>query len=131
MNDEKSQIISDMILMSQADGIVQDSEYQFILLIARQLGISKEEVNSLKSNPKIKTTFSSEYERLTQFYRVFLLMNIDKETHFTEIDTLRNYGLRLGLRLEAIEHLLTVMQEYEHKLIPSERLLKIFKRFYN
>lgn len=131
MNDETSQIISDMILMSQADGIVKDSEYQFILAIARQLGMSKEEVNSLVNNPKTKTTFPSEYERLTQFYRVFLLMNIDEETHFTEIDTLRNYGLHLGLRPEAIEHLLTVMQEYEHKIIPSERLLKIFKRFYN
>ena len=75
--------------------------------------------------------FSTELQRITQFHRLLLVMNVDEQTHFIEIDALRNYGLKLGIRPEALEQILGEMGNYEGKLIPSERLVEIFKRFYN
>ena len=92
---------------------------------------SKKEVDALVENPQSKMVFKTEMQRLTQFHRLLLVMNVDDETQFVEIDTLRNYGLKLGIRAEAVQQILSEMAEYEHKMIPSERLVEIFKRFYN
>ncbi|WP_396596966.1 TerB family tellurite resistance protein [Dokdonia sp. R86516] len=131
MNTENLQIISDMLLMAKADNKLHEREYNFILQVAKRMNVSKKEVDALVENPQSKMVFKTEMQRLTQFHRVLLVMNVDEETQFVEIDTLRNYGLKLGIRAEAVQQILSEMADYEHKMIPSERLVEIFKRFYN
>jgi len=131
MNTENLQIISDMLLMAKADNKLHEREYNFILVVAKRMGVSKMEVDALIKNPQDKMVYKTEMQRLTQFHRLLLVMNVDEETHFVEIDALRNYGLKLGIRPEAIEQILSEMDDYEHKMIPSQRLMEIFKRFYN
>ncbi|WP_298327090.1 TerB family tellurite resistance protein [uncultured Dokdonia sp.] len=131
MNSENLQIISDMLLMAKADNHLHEREYDFILMVARRMGISKDEVDALVKSPQDKMVYKTEMQRLTQFHRLLLVMNVDEETQFVEIDTLRNYGLKLGIRAEAVQQILSEMGDYEHKIIPSHRLVEIFKRFYN
>ena len=131
MNSEKHQILSDMIRLAMADDKIDQAEYNFISAIAARLGVTQEEVEDLFKSPLESGVFKTELERITQFHRLVLLMNVDQETHVAEVDTLRNYGLKMGIRPEAIEQVLNEMGNYENKVIPNERLIEIFSRFYN
>ena len=131
MNIEKHQIISDMIALAKADNNIHEREYQFILAVAERLGVQKQEVARLFDNPLTPVVAKTELQRITQFHRLLLLMNVDQETHVIEVDAIRNYGLQLGIRPEAIEQILSEMNQYKDKMIPSSRLVEIFKRFYN
>jgi uncharacterized tellurite resistance protein B-like protein len=131
VKNEKHQIISDMIALAKADNTVHEREYEFILAVAVRLGVDRKEVDHLFENPLSPVVAKTELERITQFHRLLLLMNVDQETHVIEIDAIRNYGLQLGIRPEAIEQILGEMGQYENKMMPSTRLVEIFKRFYN
>jgi uncharacterized tellurite resistance protein B-like protein len=131
VNSEKHQILSDMIRLAMADDKIDQAEYNFISAIAARLGVTQEEVEDLFKSPLESGVFKTELERITQFHRLVLLMNVDQETHVAEVDTLRNYGLKMGIRPEAIEQVLNEMGNYENKVIPNERLIEIFSRFYN
>lgn len=131
MDIEKRQIISDMIALAKADNELHEREYDFILAVAERLGLSKEDVDHIHANPTKVNVLTSEMQRITQFHRLLLLINVDQETHFAEMDALRNYGLKLGIRAEAIEQILNEMGTHENNMIPSDRLVQIFKRFYN
>nr|WP_299768143.1 TerB family tellurite resistance protein [uncultured Dokdonia sp.] len=131
MSTEKKQIISDMIALAKADNVLHEREYDFILAVAERLGLSKTDVDEIHANPLKINVLTTEIQRITQFHRLLLLMNVDQETHFAEMDALRNYGLKLGIRPEAIEQILNEMEDHENNMIPSDRLVQIFKRFYN
>lgn len=131
MSLEKHQILSDMIRLAMADEKLDQAEYDFIVAVASRLEVPQEEVDALIKNPVKSGVFKTELERITQFHRLVLLMNVDKETHFAEVDALRNYGLKIGIRPEAIEQVFNEMGDYEDKMIPNERLIEIFSRFYN
>lgn len=131
MTPEKKQIISDMIQMAKADNTINEQEYNFILAIAERLGMDKATVDMLTDSPVQETVFKTELDRITQFQRVLLLTNVDQERHLIEVEALRNYALKLGIRPEAVEQILVESHDYENKLIPGDRLVEIFKRFYN
>jgi len=131
MSQEKHQILSDMIALAKADSILHEREYEFILAVAERLGVAKNTVDELVESPVETPAFKTELQRITQFHRLLLLMNVDQETHIVEMDALRNYGLKLGIRPEAIEQILNEMETHENKMMPTERLVEIFKRFYN
>ncbi len=130
LQDQKS-LLSDLIFMAKVDGKITEGEYDFIHRIAEQMGISKEQVRELYHDPlPTKKTFT-ELERITHFHKMVLLMNVDGETHTKELAFLRGFGLELGLRPGAVEQVLLAMENYEHKIIPSEKLLEIFNTYYN
>ncbi len=120
-----------MIAMAKADGIINDDEYEFILLVAHKLHIDKSRVDELIEKPIKKIVFKTELERITQFHRLVLVMNVDAQIHPAEMDTLRTYGLRLGVRPDAIEQILVEMRDYSNNMIPAERMIEIFKKYYN
>lgn len=131
MSAEKHQILSDMIKLALVDNKLDEREYDFINSVAQRLGVPQEELAELIVSPLSRGVYKTELERITQFHRLVLLMNVDQETHIAEVDALRNYGLKIGIRPEAIEQVFNEMGDYEDKMIPSERLVEIFSRFYN
>ena len=131
MIEENLQIISDMIAMAKADGVISDDEYEFILLVAHKLNIDKAQVDKLIEKPAKKIVFKTEIDRITQFHRLVLLMNVDEKIHPAETNTLRNYGLRLGVRPDAIEQVLREMTTYKNNMISGERMVEIFQKYYN
>ncbi len=114
-----------------ADGKINVSEVKFIKKIARRMDISNQEVMDLFENPQPSKALFSEVERITHFYKLMLVMNVDNETHEKEVIALKNFGLKMGIRPVVADQILKKMEQYENKLVPPEELLKIFKIYYN
>ncbi len=114
-----------------ADGKINVSEVEFIQKIAKRMGISDEDVISLFKNPQPSQPLFSEVERITHFYKLILVMNVDNETHEKEVVALKNFGLKMGIRPMVADQVLKKMEQYENKIVPAKELLKIFKIYYN
>ncbi len=128
---EKLSILSEMIAFARVDYTLKDSEYQFLRGVASNLGIEEKTFQKLLSEKSPKVTLKSQAERIVQFHRLLLLMNIDQEQHKKEINTLYNIGLTMGLPPSAIGQVLEVMHNYPNKVVPAQVLIDIFKAHYN
>ncbi|GAA0732962.1 TerB family tellurite resistance protein [Aquimarina litoralis] len=129
--EEKLSLLSEMIEFAKADKEIKDEEYNFILAVASQLDVTEEEIGYLVRNNAEKKNLQPESQRILQFHRLVLLMNVDQETNPAEIDKIREMGLHMGLRAEAIDTVLKEMHKYPNKVIPPNELIAIFSRFYN
>jgi hypothetical protein len=131
MNKDSQAIISDLIMVAKADDIIMDSEYQFILSLASKMNVTEQEVKILFENPVPSKVLRTELERITHFYKLILIMNIDNEIHDKELVVIRNFGLKMGIRQGVVNQLLLQMNTYENKIIPSDEILNIFNTYYN
>ncbi|MGX1929518.1 TerB family tellurite resistance protein [Flagellimonas sp. 2504JD4-2] len=129
--EEKLSILSEMIAFARVDHTLKDSEYQFLLGVASNLGIDEKTFEKLLKQKPPKVTLKSQAERIVQFHRLLLLMNVDQEQHQKEISTLYNIGLTMGLPPSAIGQVLEVMHKYPNKVVPADILINIFKAHYN
>lgn len=132
---EKLSLLSEMIAFAKYDKDIRNIEYNFLLGVAKQLDISREDFEYLINNPISYTHLKSHSERIVQFHRLVLLMNIEQE--FDEANNskgvvkLYNFGLRMGLSHESITKVLYLMESFPNKLVPPDVLIDIFKTQYN
>ncbi len=129
--ENKLSLLSDLIYIVKADGKVTSSELDFLQRIANRMGVSNEEMKNLFSNPIPTKTQFSEIEKITQFHKMVLMMNVDGESHPKEIEAIKNYGLAMGIRPTVIDNVLIKMEEYPDKIIPTEALISLFQKYYN
>lgn len=128
---ERKSLLAELIKMAKADKEIRDVEFNFLLAIASQLGVTKDEFKELFEQyieflpPKL------EFDRILQFQRLVLLMNVDMEIDESELLYIKNLGIRMGLHPSATEEVLRRMHDYENKVIPPEKLIEIFKTFHN
>lgn len=128
---EKLSILSEMIAFARTDHEIKEAEYDFLLGVAALLGVDKVAFDTLLDNKVEKIMPKTQAERILQFHRLVLLMNVDQEQHQLEIGKLHNVGLGMGLPPSAIEQVLTVMHRYPNKVVPPDVLINIFKAHYN
>jgi len=132
---EKLSLLSEMIAFAKYDKDIKNIEYNFLLGVAKQLDISREDFEYLIKNPITYSHLKSHSERIVQFHRLVLLMNIEQE--FSEennskgVIKLYNFGLRMGLSHESITKVLYLMESFPNKLVPPDVLIDIFKTQYN
>lgn len=124
-------LLSDLIVLAKADDKVTTSEYDFILTLAETMEIGKKAVDVLFKNPLPSVVQKTELDRITHFYKLILLMNVDNETHEKEITMIRDFGIKMGIRPGVMDQMLIKMEQYENKIIPSDEIMKIFKTYYN
>lgn len=124
---EKLSLLSEMIAFAKIENSLKPIEYSFLLAIAKQLEISREDFDYLIEHPVSYTHFKSHSERIVQFHRLVLLMNIDSEHTQNEITRLHNFGLRMGLSHESINKVLYLMESFPNKIVPPDVLIDIFK----
>ena len=129
--DEVLSLLSEMISLVRADHEVNQREYNFICAIALQFGIEKEELDVLFEKDVKYTPPKPESERILQFHRLVLLMNVDEVQHPEEINKLREFGVRMGLSPFAIDRVLKIMNNFEDRIVPPNVLIDIFKTYYN
>jgi hypothetical protein len=110
---------------------VREQEYEFLLTIAQSINVSKEDFDSLFDKYIEFMPPESEFDRILQFHRLVLVMNVDKETSDLEVEFIMDIGIRLGLNPLATSQVLTEMNKYPEKVIPPEKLIEIFKAHYN
>lgn len=129
--EEKLSLLSEMIAFAQTDANIKSIEYRFLLGVARQLEISREDFDYLFEHPVTYVHLKSHSERIVQFHRLVLLMNLDSNSTDKEMVKLHNFGLRMGLGHEAINKVLDLMESFPDKIVPPDFLIDIFKIQYN
>ena len=128
---EKLSLLTELIKLARCDQKIREQEHAFLWTIARALEVSREDFDSLFEQYIEFTPPESEFDRILQFHRLVLLMNVDQESSETEIEFLKDIGIRIGLNPQATNRVLTEMHNYPDKLIPPDKLIEIFKEHYN
>lgn len=128
---EKLSLLSEMIAFAQTDDNIKSIEYKFLFSIAKQLEISKEDFEYLIKSPVSHVHLKTHSERIVQFHRLVLLMNLDQHISDSELVKLHNFGLRMGLGHESINRVLDLMESFPNKVVPPDFLIDIFKVQYN
>jgi len=128
---EKLSLLSEMIAFARIDNSLKEIEYNFLLGVAKQLDITQQDFEYLLENPVTYVHLKSHSERIVQFHRLVLLMNVDGARSTKELVKLHNFGLRMGLGHEAISKVLDLMESFPDKIIPPDLLIDIFKIQYN
>lgn len=129
--EEKLSILSEMIAFAKVDDVVKEPEYNFLLGVASKLEIEKSVFDDLFENESDHIIPKTQADRIVQFHRLVLLMNVDKEQLQFEVSRLHNIGLSMGLPPSAISQVLEVMHQYPDKVVPPDVLINIFKAYYN
>lgn len=128
---EKLSLLSEMIAFAQKDDNIKSIEHKFLLSIARQLEISDSDFNYLFQYPVTYVNLKSHSERIVQFHRLILLMNLDYKVSSKQLVKIHNFGLRMGLSQDAINRVLDLMDSFPNKIVPPDFLIDIFKVQYN
>jgi len=128
---EKLSLLSEMIAFAHTEDNLRSLEYQFLFSISKQLEVSKEDFDYLFDHPINYMHLKSHSERIVQFHRLVLLMNLDYTITNKELAKLHNFGLRMGLGHEAINRVLDLMESFPNKIVPPDFLIDIFKVQYN
>ena len=128
---EKLSILSEMIAFARVENIVKPEEYNFLQGVAMQLGVDRETFDSLFDQDAEHIIPKSQADRILQFHRLVLLMNVDQKQELIEISRLHNIGLGMGLPPSAIEQVLSIMHKYPDKIVPPDVLINIYKAHYN
>lgn len=130
-SEEKKSIISDLVKMAKSDNTVRENEFQFLFNLARQIGIKQEDFKKIFEEyidfqpPKL------EIDRIVQFQRLVLMMNVDGKIEQEELDYIQTIGIKMGLNSTATNEILRIMNDYPGGVIPPDKLLGIFKTFLN
>lgn len=124
---EKLSLLSEMIAFAKYDKDMKNIEYNFLLGVAKQLEISRADFEYLIEHPVTYTHLKSHSERIVQFHRLVLLMNIDSGNSSSGVIKLYNFGLRMGLSHESITKVLYLMESFPNKIVPPDVLIDIFK----
>ena len=128
---EKLSLLSEMIAFAKTENKLKPIEYNFLLGVARQLDITQSDFDYLINHPATYIPLKSHSERIVQFHRLVLLMNLDEDIEEKDLIRLHNFGLRMGLGHESINRVLDLMESFPHKIIPPDFLIDIFKTQYN
>jgi len=107
--EEKIALIKQLYKMSKADQKLDLKEKKFLYEFALSLNLPLEIIEDILGDNEI--SFNSSVpekieDRIIQIYRLILMMKIDNEISDSEINTLKNIALELGLHPDAVMTLL-------------------------
>ena len=128
---ERFSLLSDLIKMAKADNHDSTIEFDFLLKLALQMGVSKEDFKILFEDYIAFHPPVFEHDRIIQFQRLVLMMNVDQHVAKEELDYIRELGIKMGLHPSATDEVLKIMGDFPNSIVPPEKLIKIFKTFHN
>jgi uncharacterized tellurite resistance protein B-like protein len=128
---EKINLLSEMIAFSVVDGRLHEREYQFVWIVAQELGISKKDFKDLFHKELPAGVIKSEFERVQQFYRLALLMHVDGVLHHKEEEVIRQIAINMGLNPSATNRILKLMKASPNTMISPDVLLEHFQEQHN
>lgn len=128
---EKLSLLSELIKLAKTDQNMRTAEFEFLYAIAKQLGVRDEDFKRLFDEYIEFTPPKNEMDRIVQFQRLVLMMNVDQKVTEDEIAHVRQIGIRMGLAPRATDEVLKSMKEHPNGMLPPEKLISIFKTFHN
>ena len=132
MNQEEiNSIISELIKLSMVDGHVSPDEAALIKKMGNMLGLSDDQILKLFEHPAPFNPQTAAFDRIVQFHRMVLLMNVDSNVSPEELNHLKWMGIKMGLNPDAVNEILLRMSDYPDHIIPPDILISIYKKYMN
>ena len=128
---EKISLLQEMISFALIDGELDDREYDFIEIVAYELGIDKETLHKLYENKGEVKVIKDELNRICQFYRLALLMRCDEVLHERERIKINEIGINMGLDPYAIKRVLKLIEDSPDHMVDGQILIKLFSEQLN
>ncbi|OGS69828.1 MAG: excinuclease ABC subunit B [Flavobacteria bacterium RIFCSPLOWO2_12_FULL_31_7] len=128
---EKISLLKEMIAFALIDGELHDREYDFIEIVAYELGVDKETLHKLYENKGEVNVIKDELNRICQFYRLALLMRCDDILHERERIKINEIGINMGLDPYAMKRALQLIEDSPNHMIDGETLIKLFSEQLN
>jgi len=129
--EEKRGLVLEMIAFSTVDGHLHKREYEFLAIVANELGFEMDVFKDLFHQELPKIPIKSEFLRIQQFYRLALLMYSDGVLHQKESVGIQQIALEMGLNPVATKRILKLMNEAPNAIIDAEILLNVFQEQHN
>lgn len=129
--EQKLSLLSEMIEFAKVDGELHERELEFLALIAKELRIEKPVFIELFRQQSDIKIIKSEAQRIHQFYRLALLMQIDGILHENENISIRQLGINMGLSPSAMNRVLEMMKASPTGMISPEDIINTFKEQQN
>jgi len=123
----------DLYKIALSDGKIVQNEYQFLIDIASNIGLEKDDVLDIISgeiNFEIEQPKSIN-DRMQHLFQMLFLMKIDGDINDKEVDAIKNIALYLGLNLSMTEELIRIIKNYASKRVPQEEMISVVKRHLN
>ncbi len=128
---EKRSLLLEMIAFSTVDGHLHKREYEFLWLVAQELGINLADFKDLFHQEHSIKIVKSEFQRIQQFYRLALLMYCDGVLHEKEAKAIQQIAIEMGLNPNATKRVLDLMKNAPNAIIDPNVLLKVFQEQHN
>ena len=128
---EKISLLQEMISFALVDGELHDREYDFIEIVAFELGIDKETLHKLFENKGTINVIKDELNRICQFYRLALLMRSDDVLHERERVKINEIGINMGLDPYAMKRVLKLIEDSPNHMVDGQTLIKLFSEQLN
>lgn len=124
---EKISLLSEMIAFALVDGELHDKEFDFLSLLALELGIEKPAFMDLFRKRDKLIFIKDEFQRILHFYKLSLLMYSDNFVHEYEDSKIHEIGIKMGLNPIAMNKVLSLMKTSEDHIVDPEKIIKIFQ----
>lgn len=128
---EKISLLKEMIAFALVDGELHDREYDFIEIVAQELGIDKPTLLKLYENKGEVQVIKDELNRICQFYRLALLMRCDDVLHERETVKINEIGINMGLNPYAMKRALRLIEDSPNHMVDGETLIAMFSEQLN
>lgn len=128
---EKISLLQEMISFALIDGELHDREYDFIEIVAYELGIDKETLHKLYENKGEAKVIKDELNRICQFYRLALLMRCDDVLHEREQVKISEIGINMGLDPYAMKRVLKLIETSPNHMVDGQTLMALFSEQLN
>ena len=129
--EEKRSLLLEMIAFSTVDGHLHKREYEFLAIVANELGFEMNIFKDLFHQELPKIPIKTEFLRVQQFYRLALLMYCDGILHEKETTAILQIAIDMGLNPIATKRILKLMNEAPNAIIDGEILLNVFQEQHN
>jgi uncharacterized membrane protein YebE (DUF533 family) len=129
--EEKRSLLLEMIAFSAVDGHLHKREYEFLAIVANELGFGMDVFKDLFHQELPQIPIKSEFLRIQQFYRLALLMHSDGVLHNKEAVAIQQMAINMGLDPVATKRILKLMNEAPNAIIDGEVLINVFQEQHN
>lgn len=130
MNERRKSLLSQLLKLAKSEDEVKNIDFEFLLMLAKELGVSNEELKLLFEDyihlfpPKL------EQECILQLHRLIVILREDNYLSDENKNYIHQIGLKLGLHPEAITQVINRIIE-RNGYVPKEELVAIFNTFHN
>src|SRR6188768_3084280 len=101
--------VKNLISIAMADGQLDSGEWDLLVAISRVMGMSEEEILSIKENPqKVQFTPPKKYEdKIQQIQDLVAVMTIDESINQDELALCKKIALKLNLLPQIVDDIVS------------------------